>query len=220
MTADRQSSISALFREAILREGFPCVGARSSVRRELCRIRVYDELGAADSARAGCGDLADFARDLPEAGFAAFVAAFTGPPVTSEAHFEDLLWRHLQHLHDFDIRSFPWDSETSPDPMDPWFSFSIGGHAYYVVGLHPLASRMARQFFWPTLVFNPHTQFTRLREQGLLDSFKRRIRSRDIAVQGSVNPMLLDAASGSQARQYSGRAVAPDWQCPFRPKSE
>ncbi|MFD6160919.1 guanitoxin biosynthesis heme-dependent pre-guanitoxin N-hydroxylase GntA [Nocardia sp. NPDC060256] len=219
MTADRRPMIPALFREAVLREGFPCVGARSSVRRDLCRIRVYDELGAAASARVGCRDLADFAHELPEAGFASFVAAFTGPPITSEAHFEDLLWRQLQHLHDFDIRSFPWDSEASSDPADPWFSFSIGGHAYYVVGLHPLASRTARQFPWPTLVFNPHTQFARLRERGLLEPFKRRIRSRDIALQGSVNPML-DAATGSQARQYSGRAVDPDWTCPFRPKSE
>jgi FPC/CPF motif-containing protein YcgG len=222
MTADRGPTIPALFRETLLHKGFPCLGARSSVRGERCRIRVYAELGAVDSARAGCRDLSDFARDLlhPGSDFASFVAVFTDPSITSEAQFERLLWLHLQHMHEIDTRSFPWDHEVSPDPEDPWFSFSIGARAYYVVGMHPLASRTARQFPWPTMVFNPHTQFARLREQGMLDSFKRLIRAHDITLQGSVNPMLINAASGSQARQYSGRAVEPDWRCPFRPKGE
>ena len=108
----------------------------------------------------------------------------------------------------------------SSDPQNPWFSFSIGGHAYYIVGLHPRASRLGRRLAHPAIVFNLHAQFAKLSEQGRLEPFKKAIRARDIALQGSVNPMLIDYASGSQARQYSGRAVTPDWQCPFRLSGE
>ncbi|MFG1798385.1 guanitoxin biosynthesis heme-dependent pre-guanitoxin N-hydroxylase GntA [Nocardia sp. NPDC049149] len=211
------SPVPDLFRDAVLRKGFPCVGARASVRNELCRVRVYPELGAPDTAAAVCRDLYEFAAEMlrPGVEFASFAAVFTGPQIATEAEFERLLWAHLQQLHDIDARRFAWDPETGRDPADPWFSFSVGARAYYVIGMHPSASRLARRFHCPVLVFNPHTQFARLRERGLLDTFKRRVRARDIALQGSVNPALL--AAGSQAGQYSGRAVGSDWRCPFQP---
>lgn len=207
-----------LFRDTLLHKGFPCLGARASVRRGQCRVRVYPELGTAREARSVCDDLYEFAGELghPD-NFASFAAVFTGPPIGSESRFEQLLWDHLQLMHDIDAPRFAWDPETSSDPRDPRFSFSIGGHAYYVVGMHGSASRSARRFPYPTIVFNPHAQFARLRERGLLDTFERLIRTRDIKLQGSVNPALITPASGSQACQYSGRSVEPDWHCPFRP---
>jgi hypothetical protein len=36
---------------------------------------------------------------------------------------------------------------------------------------------------------------------------------------GTANPMLAQHGSVSAARQYSGRAVGADWQCPFSRKS-
>ena len=41
------------------------------------------------------------------------------------------------------------------------------------------------------------------------------ITARDIAVAGAPNPMLARHGSISEARQYSGRAVDKDWECPF-----
>ncbi|MQY30369.1 guanitoxin biosynthesis heme-dependent pre-guanitoxin N-hydroxylase GntA [Nocardia aurantia] len=208
----------ALFRDTVLRRGFPCLGARSSVRRGQCRVRVYPELGTVRDATSVCADLYEFARDTTYPGnFASFTAMFTGPPIGSESEFERLLWAHLQLMHDIDAPRYGWDPDTAGDPRDPRFSFSIGGHAYYIVGMHGAASRFARRFPYPTIVFNPHAQFVWLREQGLLDTFKRLIRTRDIRLQGSVNPALLNPASGSQACQYSGRPVEPHWHCPFQP---
>jgi len=44
------------------------------------------------------------------------------------------------------------------------------------------------------------------------------IRDREVAQTGSINPMLNDFGDRSEARQYSGRAVDSDWECPFKPK--
>ena len=41
--------------------------------------------------------------------------------------------------------SQPWDPRVSDDPANPHFAFSVGGTAFFVVGLHPQASRIARR---------------------------------------------------------------------------
>jgi FPC/CPF motif-containing protein YcgG len=148
--------------------------------------------------------------------FATFVATFIEPRMTSESRFEVLLWAQLQQMHEVDAEFFSWNEDVSSDPANAWFSFSLGGHAYYIVGLHPCASREARRFSFPAIVFNLQSQFVRLREQGQLELLKRGIRARDFALQGSLNPMLMSQASGSEARQYSGRDVGPDWRCPLQ----
>ena len=104
----------------------------------------------------------------------------------------------------------------SADPEDPHFSLSFGGEAFFVVGLHPRASRAARRFPRPTLVFNLHDQFERLRVEGRYERMRERIIERDVALAGSANPMLARHGEASEARQYSGRLVDEDWQCPFR----
>ena len=119
-------------------------------------------------------------------------------------------------MHEFDARRHDWDPTVDDDPRSATFSFSIGGRAWYVIGLHPAASREARRFDSVALVFNPHTQFERLRASGRYELVKRSIRERDVALQGSVNPTLADHGERSEARQYSGRNVPSDWQCPFR----
>jgi uncharacterized protein len=213
-----ESRVHGDLREMVLSADFPCLGARSSFNRRLYRFGVYPQIGSAAFATSICHDLYEFAHELrdPTVDFATFIASFQGPPIASESHFEELFWAQLQQLHDADAQNFAWDTSVSDDPDDPWFSFSLGGHAYYIVGLHPRASRVARRFTHAAIVFNLHTQFAQLRQQGRLELFKQAIRNRDLALQGSVNPTLVRYASGSQARQYSGRAVEPDWRCPLR----
>ena len=46
------------------------------------------------------------------------------------------------------------------------------------------------------------------------------IRARDMAFQGSLNPVLKNFGESSEARQYSGRAVPDDWKCPFHAKQK
>ena len=87
----------------------------------------------------------------------------------------------------------------SREPESPDFSFSVGGIAYFVVGLHPGASRAARRFCRPALVFNPHEQFERLRSDGRYYAMQSIIREREIARHGSINPMLSDFGIGPRS---------------------
>ena len=86
---------------------------------------------------------------------------------------------------------------------------------YFLVGLHPKASRNARRAPSPTLVFNLHSQFVALRESGHYTRIRDRIRDRDEQLQGTINPMVSDHGEVSPARQYSGREVEPGWRAPF-----
>jgi FPC/CPF motif-containing protein YcgG len=148
--------------------------------------------------------------------YATFVAIFKGPQQTSELQFEELFWQQLRRLHELDAAHFDWDPNVRSDPGDPHFSFSFGGQALYVIGLHGNSSREARRFPWPALVFNPHEQFERLRADGKWKRMQETIRARDIELQGSTNPMLSDFGVESEARQYSGRAVEANWRAPFK----
>jgi FPC/CPF motif-containing protein YcgG len=144
---------------------------------------------------------------------------FEGPGDLDEAGFEAAMWARLQSLSDKDAwRGQPADPRVSSDPADPHFGLSFGGEAFFVVGLHPGASRPARRFARPALVFNLHDQFETLREQNRYEQLRASIIARDVALAGSANPMLSRHGETSEARQYSGRAVGADWRCPFSRK--
>jgi len=104
----------------------------------------------------------------------------------------------------------------SPDPEDANFAVSFAGQAFFIVGLHPGATRPARRFAYPTIIFNLHAQFVELRKQGRYERMREQIIKRDIDLAGTVNPMLTAHGERSAARQYSGRAVSETWACPFR----
>jgi hypothetical protein len=137
-----------------------------------------------------------------------------GAAPEDETEFEALLWQQLQALHDADATR-GWAPSVSDRPEDPRFAFSFAGMAFFVVGLHPASSRLARRFGWPVLVFNPRAQFDRLREDGRYGGLRDRIRTREMALQGDLNPNLAEFGEASEARQYSGRAVESEWRCPF-----
>ena len=208
--------IREAFSEFVRDPRFPCLAARITARPDHEDLRVYGRLGSVAVSDALAADLARFARQARDANrFSAFVAVFTGRPPASERAFERRLWAQLQRLHERDP-SAGWDPAVSADPRDPRFSFSFAGTAFFVVGLHPRGSRLARRFRWPALVFNPRAQFERLRREGRFERLRDRIRARDIALQGSTNPNLADFGERSEAEQYSGRdTTGESWRCPF-----
>ncbi len=212
-----EEHIHRVLREKILDANFPCVAAKSTVNRRNYRLGVYPQMGHMDSAKALCHDLYEFSREFPHPGtdFVTFMAVFRWPDVRSELHFEQLLWHHLQLMHLVDMRHYRWNDSVSSNPNHKEFSYSVGGRPYFLVGFNPHASRLARQFPWAMMVFNLHEQFDALREEGRYDKLKNAIRQRDLAYQGSVNPVLRDFGDESEARQYAGRAVEADWKCPF-----
>jgi len=152
--------------------------------------------------------------------FQSFAVVFEGPSDLDEEGFERHLWNRVQSLADKDAwLGHPWDGRVAPEPDSPHFSLSFAGEAFFVVGLHPNASRPARRFSSPALVFNLHAQFEQLREAGRYEKLRSSILQRDEALAGSVNPMLARHGEVSEARQYSGRVVDEEWRCPFRPRA-
>lgn len=214
LDAGLDASVRDAFREFVNAEEFSCLGARAALRHPSHRIAVYGALATPEASAALARDLTEFAAGYADDDFATFVAVFTEQPRQGEAEFEEALWAQLQALHVHDPAS-GWDPAVSDDPDEPQFSFSFGGHAFFVVGLHPGSSRAARRFKWPTLVFNPHAQFERLRADGRYTGLRDAIRTRELALQGTLNPNLSDFGERSEARQYSGRATEDEWRCPF-----
>lgn len=208
-----------LLSERILGPEYPCLGARSVFKRERATVVLHDDLEAPATARALLEQLREYAATVdPQEGFVSFVAGFRGPEVRDEKHFEEMLWALLQRLHDVDEQ--PWAPEVSADPNDPHFAFSVAGTPFFIVGLHPKASREARRMPLPVLVFNLHEQFESLREEGGFERMRDTIRRRDEELQGSVNPMVSDHGETSEARQYSGRKLEKAWEAPFEPDPE
>lgn len=208
-----------LLSERILGPEYPCLGARSVFKRERATVVLHDDLEAPETARTLLEQLREYAATVdPEEGFVSFVAGFRGPEVRDEKHFEEMLWGLLQRLHDVDEQ--PWAPEVSADPNDPHFAFSVAGTPFFIVGLHPKASREARRMPLPVLVFNLHEQFESLREEGGFERMRDTIRRRDEELQGSVNPMVSDHGETSEARQYSGRKLEKAWEAPFEPDPE
>ena len=144
---------------------------------------------------------------------------FEGPGTLDEEGFERHLWERVQSLSDKDAwLGHPLDERVASEPDSPHFSLSFAGEAFFVVGLHPNASRPARRFSSP-VVFNLHAQFEELREAGRYEKLRSSILQRDEALAGSVNPMLARHGEVSEARQNSGRVVDEAWRCPFRPRT-
>jgi FPC/CPF motif-containing protein YcgG len=213
--ADRIWKINQEFIKRVDATDYPCVGAKSAFHTSHYRLGSYGKMGESATTMRLAEDLRTYIEDTlsTNSKYMSMIAVFTDE-ITSEIDFEDKLWMQLQNLHNTE-ENVEWDPSVSSDPDDKNFSFSFNGYAFFVVGLHPLASRKARQFGFPALAFNLHHQFEQLRENGVYDKMKKVIREREVAFDGSINPMLTDHGEGLEAPQYSGRKVDNSWKCPF-----
>lgn len=215
---EAQDSLEALLFDHIDDRAFPCVGAKSAMARGTLDVLACSRIDSAwDDVRIhdALMRLAEnYRRD--QAMYRSFAVIFEGPDDLSETAFEAALWQRVQSLSNKDVwRGQDYDARVSTDPANPHFSLSFGGEAFFIVGLHPRASRPARRFERPTLVFNLHDQFERLRAEGKYETMREKILVRDEALAGSRNPMLARHGAASEARQYSGRVVDDRWACPF-----
>ncbi|MBZ6379737.1 hypothetical protein B5C34_14960 [Pacificimonas flava] len=217
----RQDFLQTQFERFLKRREFPCVGAKSALGKGQIDYFFGRDIRSAWNDLPLRQALAQFGaryRQKPTL-FRSFVAIFARPLALEEEEFEAALWKRCQSLHEKDIwLGAKWDRAVDPDPNSPHFGLSIGGSAFFVVGLHSASSRRARRFRYPTLVFNLHDQFEQLREQGRYIKLRTTILERDEAWSGSVNPMLSTFGEESEARQYSGRQVGDEWTCPFKPR--
>lgn len=159
---DQTFDAEAAFADYIAQEDFPCLAAKTAVARGHVTFFHGSSIDCPAHDAALLDALAEFARPSDaESPFRSFVALFPDSPATSPRAFESAMWQRLQRLHDLDATRFPWDDSVSSDPASPNFSMSLGGHAFYVVGLHPRSTRRARRFPLTAMVFNLHRQFER-----------------------------------------------------------
>lgn len=208
------------FLEFLDDDSFPCVGAKSALARGSIATHEFGTLGDSSNDQRILEGLSQFvvmieAEAADNDTVHSWVALFSGPGDMSELRFESLLWSQLWQLHRLDaLAGNDPARDVSSDVTSPHFSVSIAGHPFFIIGLHSNASRLARRFSHPVLVFNSHRQFEKLREDGRYQKMQVATRARDIDLQGSVNPNLADFGAASEARQYSGREVEADWRCP------
>lgn len=200
--------------DLVREDAFPCLGGKAAVAGGTCAVETYRGLPAAPAIDDLAANLAGFVRD--DAGRSRFSvhAAIDPDAVVDDEHdFERYLWSILTALHDRD--EVGWDPASSRDPSSDNFRFSFAGRSFYVIGMGPFASRLARRVPHATLVFNPVWQFDILRAQGHLEPLMEKIRRRDARLQGAPNPNLRFEGVRSDALQYAGRAVDESWRCPF-----
>lgn len=207
--------ISEEFSQRIDAVDYPCVGAKSALHTSQYRLGHYGKMGESITTARLAGDLRTYIQETltTDSSYMTMVAVFRDE-IHSEIDFEQKLWLQLQKLHDADSDA-PWDPAVGNNPEDPNFSFSFNGSAFFIVGLHPHASRKARQFSRAAMAFNLHHQFEQLKTTGTYEKMKKVIREREIAFDGGINPMLADHGEGLEAPQYSGREVDERWKCPF-----
>ncbi|MEL0210917.1 MAG: guanitoxin biosynthesis heme-dependent pre-guanitoxin N-hydroxylase GntA, partial [Novosphingobium sp.] len=162
-TQDQRYAEEVLFKTISAPE-FPCVGAKSAMARGTLKVLSCRSLSSSWDDLVIHRELMRWAaqyRADPE-GLRSLAVSFEGPGDLNEEQFEELMWERIQSFSDKDAwLGQPYDHRVSADPSDPHFSLSFGGEAFFVVGLHPNASRPARRFDRPTLVFNLHDQFER-----------------------------------------------------------
>jgi uncharacterized protein len=199
-------------------KAFPCIAAKAALAKKHVRCMVVDHMACPKDDAAILRFLYDFTDEYRHAEDFFYSAAiiFKGPTTITEPMFDQLLWQRLQSLTNMDAQQYSYDKRVSNDPTSGNFSFSLKEEAFFIIGLHPGSSREARRFAYPTLAFNPHAQFEKLRHENRYDKMKEAVRKRDTLYSGSVNPMLADFGEGSEVYQYSGRRYDSNWQCPLK----
>lgn len=220
---NRQNSDQVLIAEDAFRAfvddaSFPCVAAKAALSRDQMKLFVAGHIACPKDDREILEFIYGFVEEYRSAenNFHTACVIFPESEGLNEAMFERFLWMRLQALSDLDSVQYPYDQRVSPDPHSDQFSFSLKEEAFFVIGLNPDSSREARRFKYPTLVFNPHAQFEELRSLKRYDKMKNIVRKRDVALSGSINPMLQDFGAASEVYQYSGMQYDSNWQCPFK----
>ncbi|MGY2133220.1 guanitoxin biosynthesis heme-dependent pre-guanitoxin N-hydroxylase GntA [Hymenobacter sp. HD11105] len=196
---------------------FPCVAAKTALTWKQLKCLVVDHMACPKDDQAILQFVYDFVEEYRQSTklYHSVAIIFKGPEDPNEAQFEEFLWQRLQALSNLDAKQYGYDKRVVADPSSPDFSFSLKEEAFFIIGLHPGSSRLARRFKYPTLVFNAHAQFEQIREANRFDGLRNTIRTRDIAYSGSINPMLEDYGQSSEVYQYSGRVYDESWKCPF-----
>ncbi|MCJ8153050.1 YqcI/YcgG family protein [Chryseobacterium sp. SSA4.19] len=201
---------------------FPCVAAKAALNKDQMKLFVAGHIACPKDDQQILDFIYDFVDTYRNADnhFHTACVIFPDAHGVDETLFERFLWMRLQALSDLDAKNYSYDRRVSSDPQSDLFSFSLKEEAFFIIGLNPSSSRLARRFKYPAIVFNPHAQFEELRELKRYDKMKNIVRKKDVALSGSINPMLDDFGAASEVYQYSGMQYNDSWKCPFKPNNK
>lgn len=202
----------------ISQKNYPCVAALKSYHRDDYQVGFYDEFGTGQSWKDLRRDLQYFVQEQQKSAsiYLSFWAVFKDA-LLSEEEYEEAMWRELSSLTSSEDRERDWGQSLNSDPNEPAFRFSLEGREFFVVGMHPKSSRLARQISAPTMIFNVSSQFEALEKLGQYDAMVKTNRKRDSKFQGSVNPMVAAHGEAWESIQFSGRQNdSKSWKCPFQ----
>ena len=201
----------------IKNKDFPCIAARASLDRNKIRVMVAENIACPKDDLTALKFIYQFVDEYRNStnSYNSLAIIFKGPQICIEEMFDHFMWQRLQALSILDAERYEYDKRVGSYPSAANFSFSLKEEAFFVIGLHKLSSRVARQFSYPTLVFNPHAQFELMKETAQYAKMQKIVRKRDLSYSGSVNPMLQDFGNASEVYQYSGRKYDQQWQCPL-----
>lgn len=201
----------------LLKENYPCIGALRSFHRNEYQVGLYPGTAGPSRSTVVRNDLLYFLERQKEtqSSYLSFWAVFDETRSFSENEFEQWLWSQLSSLTSDSLKKTDWPQGADADPESKSFSFCIGGHELFVVGLHCASSRLSRRFPWPTLIFNSFDQFNLLKQKGHFNKMVEINRSLDEKFQGTANPMAVQWGEKWEAIQFSGKENPPTWKCPF-----
>ncbi|ASD63499.1 guanitoxin biosynthesis heme-dependent pre-guanitoxin N-hydroxylase GntA [Bdellovibrio bacteriovorus] len=209
--------IEADLKSLINQRHYPCVAAIQALHHRDYTFDVYEDFGTGDSRHRLALNLIRFKHEQRQSQvpYLSYFAIYPNDRANTEEEFERKMWRELSALWEDETIAGSWDPQFSDNPEEQNFCFSLDGSAYFVVGLHPAASRISRRLPYNVLVFNLYSQFTELMKKGTYDAMVKVNRDRDRRFQGSVNPMAETYNESWESIQFSGRNNPPDWKCPF-----
>lgn len=198
-------------------KSFPCIAAKAAVAKNQVRCMVAHHMQCPMEDEAILNFIYQFVDQYRNSKQPYHSAAiiFKQPLNLTEDEFDTLLWERLKAISGLDKKQYKHDPRVAKDPSSPRYSFSVKEEAFFIIGLHPASSRRSRQFKYPTLVFNPHAEFERLRKTNRYTKMKEAVRRRDKEYSGSVNPVLKDFGDQSEVYQYSGVQHDEKWKCPL-----
>jgi FPC/CPF motif-containing protein YcgG len=199
-------------------KNYPCVAALQSFAQREFLVGIYPSVADLSGAKDLRQDLLYYLQRYRESysQFLSFWAVFPTVKPMDEDAFEQFLWEELTLLTSEEARPFDRDTRVSDDPKDPSFCLSLGGQAFFVVGMHPNASRISRRFPVPALIFNVFEQFELLEQSGGYETMVKINRARDIRLQKSLNPMVEKYGDHWESIQFSGKVNPNNWRCPFQ----
>lgn len=201
----------------IMDKNFPCIMAKSVFKNGFLNIHEITTLEDENVMRDVLEKFYIFIdnyRRYPNK-LSSFIITIKNAAYKDFSSFETNFWMFLKTLHQTDKKKYVHDSRVSSDPEAGNFGFSVKEEAFFILALHPKSPRLARRFFSPAIVFNPHQQFEAMRKNGMFKKVRNIIRKRDELLQGSFNPMLEDFGEKSEVFQYLGKTYEPEAPCPL-----